>query len=322
MKRKLDDMQTLYDKADDLRKNDIRLAEMKYKKRLEYLDKMVDNLTKETMNKILLEWEKTEFTTTIDEIFKEKEVLDYCIINDFDIKNQFDKCYYKISNKYGAHNACVSISLMFCYFYINEIINNKMIKAAMNQGAVLYNEWKIKDKTNNIHPTLDEILKLDICKPFYKKVKNKFERGGLFKIIDENFERQELSYQRPTLKELIIELITMFNSDTTKICLILGIKKHYFMSIIITNPVFPLNITKQDKLNFKFDIFLFDSHGTKNDNNIDYIKINNINSLINYISTTYDIRYIVNSDHQQSEGKKMNEFDFYCKYGYTSFVFY
>ena len=338
MKRKRDNIQTLYNKADDIRRRDIYRVEIKYKERLESLDKMVDNLSFDTMNKVLLEWEKTEFTSTIDEIFKgkgkEDEIIDYSIIDDFNIKNQFSQYYYNVSPKYGAHNACVPISLLFCYFYINEDIDSNsisriMIKESMKQGAIIYNEWKVNNKkNNNIHPLLFEILKLDICKPFYKKVENTFERGGIFKIIDENFEKQELNDTRPTFKELILDVINMFNKvklydkkEITKISLILGIKKHYFLSIIITNPLFPSNITKQEKLNFKFDIFLFDSHGTMNDN-IDYIKINNISSLINYISKTYDIGYIINIEHQQSEDKKMNEFDFYCKYGYTSFVFY
>jgi len=295
-KKQVSNLQSLYNEEYCMKRMELQEIETKYEKRLQSLDSMVNEVTRETTNKLLIEWENNQFDMAIDGIFKEtdEEIIDY------NIKNQFNNCYYRLSKQYGGFNSCVPISLMFCYYYMFETIDYDMTKAAMKQGIVLYNEWKILNN-NNIHPTLTEILNLDLCKPFYNKIKTIYERGGLFNIIDKNFEQQELTNQRPTLKQLIIELMTK-----PKVCLILGIKKHYFISVIITN---------------NNGIFLFDSHGTKNEN-IDYIKINNINSFINYVSKTYDIRTIRDREHQELLGKKMNEFDFYCKYGYTSFIFY
>lgn len=323
MKRKLADIQSLYDYADYMKRKEIQSAEERFQKRLKYLDSNVNNLTIETINNLLIEWEKTEFDSTIDELFntgfneKKEEVIkiDFQRIN-HDIKNQFNKCYYiGDAKKYGAHGACVTISLIFCYFHLNtKIVDSQLIKNSISQGAVLYNEWKI-NTSNNLHPTLLEILNLDICKPFRNTY---FERGGLFKIIDEDFEKEELTGQRPTFKQLLLELLPMFNKDVPKICLILGIKVHYFFSIVIINPGRPM--IGLDALRVKCDILLFDSHGTINEN-IDYIKIGDCNSLISYLSKTYEIMPIMNFQHQQSEGKKMNEFDIYCKYGFTGFVF-
>lgn len=327
MKRKHGDIQKLYDTAEQVRNRQINAIETKYKERLIELDKMVDTISDDSIEYLKISWEREAFGSSIAEIFNKKEEgegRDYITLPHYNITNQFNQDYYKLSKLNGAHNSCVPISLMFCYYYIDEDgdVDKTTLKRSMKQGAVLYNEWKLLNK-NILHPTIVDILNLKECRPFHNTVKNNFERGGLFKIIDEEYETSLSKHQKPTFKELIFEIIQLFNKNVNKICIITGIKKHYFISIIITNPEFPKNISKQEKLKYIFDIFLFDSHGSISDNGyIDYIKLNNINNLINFISKQYNIGCIKDAKHQEQEGKNMKEFDFYSKYGYTSFVFY
>lgn len=338
MKRKfnhIDDMnneqiQFLYHQAELIKNEDHRKVDLQYKNRLEELDKAIENINIDKMNHILEDWEKNQFHSTIYDIndrLTKLKYYNYNVLKEYNIPNQFNRIYFyqKTTNLYGANNACITISVLFCYFFSQHFMTKEIVEEVMFKGAELFNVWKKNNKNEDL-PTILEILNIKECEPFNKYFNNKFEIGGLFKIADEKFELNQKLIKKPTFKDLIFESLSFFNQTKDKyIYFIFVLKRHYSISIIVSNPLFPKNIISiNEKMMYEFDIFLFDSHGTYNiqEEIVDYIKFSNIYSLINYMEDTYSIGTIENELHQENEGKILKNFDFYCKYCYTCFVFY
>ena len=336
LKRKFDQLdsgqiQFLYHQAELIKNEDHKRVELEYKKRLEELDKFLENPNNiDKINNILEDWEKDQFHSTIYDINDRLNKLKYyhfSVLDEYNIPNQFNNIYFndKDTKLYGATNACITISILFCFFFSQKRMTKEIIEEVMFQGATLFNLWKKKNNDKGL-PTILEVLNIKDCEPFNKYFNNRIEMGGLFSIMDVKFEIDQKSHKKPTFKDLIFESLTLFNKTKDNyIYLIFVLKRNYSISIILSNPLFPFNIiSNNEKMMYGFDIFLFDSHGKFNSNKgtIDYIKISNIYSLINYMANTYSIGTIENEVHQKKEGKILQDFDFYCKYCYTCFIFY
>lgn len=315
----LDEIQRLYNKTE----NDKQIALNIYNQRINYLDNLFNHLTKEKSNDLLLNWEFEQnklFNVNNKRIKISNE--NYKRF-DFDIKNQFHSSY----NLENSNKSCVTISLMFCFFFYSLKIENKSIdseylKFVMNNGILLYNRWKNnKLKLNQDFPLIDEILKEKSTEKFNKLFTGIEIYDGIVKINNIQLEMLKNKEKHFTLSDLFIESIKIMKNKPL-ICIVLVCKRHYTFSIILSNPKFPKDIN--NKKQFKFDIYFFDSHGRNeyNDDKVDFILFYNIDSTIDYILNKLDIGEIQNKDHQDYEDNNLNQLEFVEKYGYTATLFY
>lgn len=318
----LDEIQNLYHKAE----NDKQFALNLYNQRINYLDNLVNHLTKEKSNDLMLKWEFEQNNLFNNNNYKRIKTSNENYKRfDFDIKNQFHSSY----NLENSNKSCVTISLMFCFFFYslkieNKIIDTEYLTYVMKNGIMLYDRWKVnKFKLNQDFPLIDEILKEKSTERFNKLFTGIKIYDGIVKINDIELDNQySKSKINLTLSNLLIES-TKIMKNKPLICIVLVCKRHYTFSIILSNPKFPEdnNINKKQ---FKFDIYFFDSHGRNdyNDDKVDFLLFYNIESIIDYILNKLDISEIENEDHRQYESSNLQNHEFVEKYCYTATLFY
>lgn len=313
----MDEFQDLYNHAETLKRRAYHQIDQLYNDRIKYLDSQLVNLNAQKINEIMIGWNNTTFDINFNQDYIEPLIKNFIRI-DSKVLNQF---HFDMIN---THKSCTCISIMFCYYFEiiyndNNMINEENIIDIMKNGTTLFNRWEkneyLKKDNKNTYPTVLELLKSKSCqKVFNKTLSGQEEFGGNVKIEDEKIESMEEFNGKPTLESTLLYATNLFfNYKINCVSLVITCKIGFTFSIILTKPSFEKSLNKKEKLKHKFDIYFFDSHGIPTNKFIDFIKFQNIESVINYIIEKYEIPIIT---------KNSINFKNELNYIYSSVIFY
>jgi len=259
------------------------------------------------------------------------------------IPNQFQSSW----KDQNSCKSCLAISVVFAYLFHlaktrynrdKDYIDDQFIGQTMERGIKLYNIWYNKQRTpdhlkllrnkieKNIltvstvedilnYPLVTDILNLKDCEAFKESLILRKEIGGLCVINNRDFELEEKSNSRLTLKLLFEEVLQIFKDNQLIKCI----------PVIIDccgNYTFTVGFHKEDIK--KIIMYLFDSHGYDKSKNItvDFIKSEYPQTIIDYILKKFSIKEINDRKDHQSKSTFMSDEEIISKYTYCATIFY
>jgi hypothetical protein len=315
----MNEIQDLYNHAENLKRKAHEKIDLIYNERIKFLDSQLINVTSHKINEIMNGWNNSTFDINFHEDYINPLTQNFIRINS-KVFNQFN------FNMINTSKSCTCISIMFCYFFETIYNDNNMIIENCNtindenmtdimiNGTKLFNRWE-KNGKKNIYPTVIELLKSKSCQKVFNKCLNGQEEfGGIVKIEDEKIELSNEFNGKPTLESTFLYATNLFfNYKINCVSLVITCKIGYTFSVILTKPLFEKSLKKEEKLKYKFDIYFFDSHGRQTNQFVDFIKCQNIESIINYIIQKYQIPIFKNKEIHN---------DLLNNYVYSSVIFY
>jgi hypothetical protein len=303
---------------------------------IELKSKEIMNRFNNSLNTNKKDNESKLIKTNFNDIFK-----GFYINNDNDIK-KLDVLINKQSNFYYfdkedgmvlyAGSACVTICIIFCHYfsvYKGDILDK--FRVIMECGTQLYHIWqrhKIGVSEKNFFPTIHEVVHHERCQKFKKRFIYTAEHFGYLYSEEQEIIQQNIETNQFFLHELFIYYVRFFKErpNATEIAIIFICKDFYSFSVIIKRPDISLidGLSDDDMLTCKLLIYFFDSHGTINSPYIEYFYTISIQSIINYISTKFDIIPLKN-DTRYKKLKSIKGYqgirEIVKQYGYTAEVF-
>ena len=258
------------------------------------------------------------------------------------VPNQFQSSW----KDQNSCKSCLAISVVFAYQFNlaktkfirdKSYIDDDLITITMENGIKLYNIWfkkqrepeHLKHLRNQIErdildaktvedilnfPLVTDILNLKACEAFKESLNIREEIGGLCVINDRDYEIEEKSDSRPTLRLLFEKILEIFKDNQLIKCI----------PVIIDccgNYTFTVGFHKE---NNKIILYLFDSHGYDKSKNItvDFITSEYPETIIDYILKKFSVKEIYNEKDHQSKSIFMSDEEITSKYTYCATIFY
>lgn len=275
-------------------------------------------------------------TTNFNDIFQGFYINDNNDIKKLDVRvnKQSDFHYFdrEENMELYAGSACVTISIIFCHYFSvckGEVLDK--FRLIMEGGTKLYHIWqtcKIGASEKNFFPTIHEVVHHERCSKFKNRFIYTAEHFGYLYSEEPEIIQQNIETNQFFLHELFIYYVRFFKErpNATEIAIIFICKDFYSFSVAIKRPDVSVidRLSDKDILTQKLLIYFFDSHGTINYPYVDYFYTLSIQSIINYISTKFDIIPLKN-DSIYRELKSIKGYQgvrgIVKQYGYTAEVF-
>jgi len=205
---------------------------------------------------------------------------------------------FKFDGVKGA-TACVALCVQAVYQLHMLLRDHDQLPTKTEWDSIMYRgirTWQLWRERNpytaTSFPLVDEIIKMPECKGFYEVFNTKYDEiGGLL------FDSKVIENTEGPLSRVVTSLL----KATKESCALIVLPQNYCIAL----------------LRYNNSLFLFDPHGRRGSNEIDFVQFKSPEALVSYLK---DEHQYINIDDAYIP-KKMSKFDICKQFNYDATVF-